>query len=132
MGVIRESQRLRQEHLHPVSMLSHNLLLLPFLVMVVVTAAAAVWASHRQLSRTTLQYASHSPPLQRQHMLFECLFCFLLRCLCVAPFTCDGRATGQLVLAHSLRRARPLLLPKRATLSVLIISWPLLRTAPCR
>jgi hypothetical protein len=88
-----------------------SLLLLPFLVMVAVTAAAAVWASHRQLSRTTLQYASHSRPLQRQHMLFECPLCFLLRCLCVVPFTCDGRATGRLVLAHTPRRARPLLLP---------------------
>jgi hypothetical protein len=73
-------------------------LLLPFLVLVAVTAAAAVWAIHRQLSRTTLQYASHSQPLQRQHMLFECPFCFLLRCVCASfPFTCDGRARGGLV-----------------------------------
>ena len=34
MGVIRESQRLRQEHLHRVSLLSRNLLPLPFLGMV--------------------------------------------------------------------------------------------------
>ena len=46
-----------------------SLLLVPFLVMVAVTAAAAVWACHRQLSRTTLQYASHPQPLQRQHTL---------------------------------------------------------------
>jgi hypothetical protein len=46
-----------------------SLLLLSLLVMAVVTVAAAVWGSHRQLSRTTLQYASHSQPLQRQHTL---------------------------------------------------------------
>ena len=81
-------------------------LLLSFLVMVAVTAAAAVWASHRHLSRTAVQYASHSQSPQRQHMLFECPFCFLLCCVCASfPFTCDGRARGALVLAHTPRRA---------------------------
>ena len=55
-----------------------SLLLLPFLVMVAVTAAAAVGAIHRHLSRTTVQCALPVPLL------------FLLRCLCVVALIIDG------------------------------------------
>ena len=77
-----------------------SLLLVPFLVMVAVTAAAAVWACHRQLSRTTLQYASHPQPLQRQHTLRVPLLIsspLLVR----RSLVIDGRATGWLVPAHT-------------------------------
>jgi hypothetical protein len=75
-------------------------LLLSFLVMVAVTAAAAVWASHRHLSRTAVQYASHSQSPQRQHMLFECPFSLL--CLCVVPFYVRWASKGWVGLSsHS-------------------------------
>ena len=68
--------------------------------MVAVTAAAAVWACHRQLSRTTLQYASQPQPLQRQHTLRVPLLIsspLLVR----RSLVIDGRATGWLVPAHT-------------------------------
>jgi hypothetical protein len=68
--------------------------------MVVVTVAAAVWASHRQLSRTTLQYASHSQPLQRQHTLrVSLLISFPL--VVSRSLLIDGRAMVWLVSAHT-------------------------------
>ena len=74
--------------------------------MVAVTAAAAVWASHSQLSRTTIQYASHSQPLQRQHTLRVPLLIsaplLVRRCLVI-----DGRAMGWLVPAHTPRVLGP-------------------------
>jgi hypothetical protein len=68
--------------------------------MVAVTAAAAVWTSRSQLSRTTLQYASHSQPLQRQHTLRVPLLIsspLLVR----RSLIIDGRAIGWLVAAHT-------------------------------
>ena len=102
-------------------------LLLSFLVMVAVTAAAAVWASHRHLSRTAVQYASHSQPLQRQHMLFECPFCFRPHCLCVVPLS----SMGERRVGSSQPTPLVVLFFLCAPLSVLIIRWPLLRTVPC-
>jgi hypothetical protein len=68
--------------------------------MVDVTAAAAVWACHGQLSRTTLQYASHSQPLQRQHTLRVPLL-IASPLLVRRSLFIDGRAMGWLVLAHT-------------------------------
>ena len=68
--------------------------------MVAVTAAAAVWASHSQLSRTTIQYASHSQPLQRQHTLRVPLL-ISAPLLVRRSLVIDGRAMGWLVPAHT-------------------------------
>ena len=68
--------------------------------MVAATAAAAVWASHRQLSRTTIQYASHSQPLQRQHTLRVPLL-IASPLLVRRSLVMDERAMGWLVPAHT-------------------------------
>jgi hypothetical protein len=68
--------------------------------MVAVTAAAAVWASHSQLSRTTIQYASHSQPLQRQHALRVPLL-IASPLLVRRSLVMDERAMGWLVPAHT-------------------------------